>query len=49
MYSEINPPPQRPSMSSTKYDDSFYYSLRKMELIDKRYDRTHTNNKTSTD
>ena len=42
MYSEINPPPQRPSMSATKYDDSWYYSERKIALLDARYDRTQT-------
>jgi hypothetical protein len=36
MYSEINPPPQRPSMSKTNYHHSYYYSARKIALIDAR-------------
>ena len=48
MYSEINPPPQRPSMSATKYHASYYYSMDKIALIDARYDRTQTSNQHST-
>ena len=34
-------------MSKTKYDDSWYYSDRKIALIDARYDRMQTNNQPS--
>ena len=36
MYSEINPPPPLPCMTKTNYHNSWYYSVDKIAMIDRR-------------
>ena len=40
-YSWLNPPPPRPTMSRTKYDESFYYSAARLDALDRRTERVN--------